>query len=251
MSDERDKTTTEYWSDIYTRQPRMRLPSGYFIGTLNLMRLLRLYVKPGMAFLEVGCAPGKMLAWVAEKLHANVSGIDYSTNGIDSSKKLFSALGISSDLRCEDFFATTFQSESFDVVYSAGVIEHFNDPTAAVLKHLQLCKPGGVAIIAVPNYGGIYGSLQKVLDPENLSIHNLKVLSSTGLQSAIPAIPDLKIRVFPFGSISPGILHFEKRIPPLIAKVIFWGMNTVGLLQPVTISALCPLLVLEIAHARG
>ena len=179
MKNKTSLMTRDYWSKTYRREPRMRLPSSLFVGTRNIQRILLPHIKTQMSFLEIGCAPGKILAWVANTFDAHVSGVDYAETGIEMSKKLFLSLGIEADLRCEDIFDTTFESGSFDVVYSAGLIEHFNDPSDVVRRHIDLCKPGGISIIVIPNYGGIYGMIQKCLDPENLALHNLKIMKKS------------------------------------------------------------------------
>ena len=77
-------------------------------------------------------APGKLLAWVAANLKADVAGLDYSEIGLATARRLFDALHLSADFRCEDLRQTTFAPESFDVVLSIGVIEHFDDPRGVV-----------------------------------------------------------------------------------------------------------------------
>jgi cyclopropane fatty-acyl-phospholipid synthase-like methyltransferase len=67
------KTDQTHWDDIWSNKRSMRLPTGVFVGTANIYRLLKSYVSPGMRVLEIGCAPGKMLAWVAMALQARVS----------------------------------------------------------------------------------------------------------------------------------------------------------------------------------
>jgi 2-polyprenyl-3-methyl-5-hydroxy-6-metoxy-1,4-benzoquinol methylase len=135
----------EHWDDVWSTPPRARLPSSLWIGIGDLQRLLRAHVKPGMRFLEVGCAPGKMLAWVARVLGAEVAGVDYSPRGVTLSRELLHTPGVAADLRCENIFATSFEPGSFDVVFSAGVIEHFEDPRDIVCRHLRLARPGGTA----------------------------------------------------------------------------------------------------------
>src|SRR5690242_13770578 len=97
------KTTQDHWESAHSAAPvRMRLPSPLNVATLNFMRLLRRYVQPGMRVLEVGCAPGKYLSWIAKVLKGEVAGVDYSHAGIGTVHALFTALGIKGDLRCED-----------------------------------------------------------------------------------------------------------------------------------------------------
>ncbi len=50
-----------------------------------------------------------------------------------------------------DIRAVPFRSASVDLVYSMGTIEHFLDSGVAVREIFQVLKPGGTAIIGVPN----------------------------------------------------------------------------------------------------
>lgn len=245
------KTTADYWDGAWSMSPRMRLPSGLWIGVRDLQRFLRRHVKPGMSVLEIGCAPGKTLAWLAKRLEAQVAGVDYSERGLAFARALFRALGIDGDLRCEDVFATTFPPGSFDVVFSVGVIEHFDDPREIVRRHVTLTKPGGIAVIAIPNYGGIYGRLQRRFDPANLAIHNLEIMSPPGLTVLAPSDLIDGVRAYPAGRLSPWLISFEKRWPAGLARTVSHLLNGVGLLQPMDVTPLCPTLVLELRRQGG
>lgn len=246
LNNEACKTNQDYWNKILSKKPRMRVPSGIFVGTVNLFRLLKRCISPGMSVLEIGCAPGKILAWAATVLKAQVSGLDYSESGINTSKELFSKLGISGDLRCENVLETSFAEGSFDFVFSCGVIEHFNNPEKIVDIHVKLLKPGGKALITIPNYGGIYGRLQQYFDPENLALHNLEIMTPTALKSLVAPSFDGSVRSYPFGRFSL-ILILDKKLPEWLARIMTLFLNVIGHLQPCDISILCPFLVLEIS----
>src|SRR5689334_1371714 len=102
--DEGSKTEQAHWEAGNQIAVRRRLPSRLNVGVLNLTTLLQKHVKPGHKYLEIGCAPGKMLAWVAATLKAEVSGLDYSRPGISTCRTLFDALGLKCDLHEGDFF---------------------------------------------------------------------------------------------------------------------------------------------------
>ena len=238
-------STAGYWDGVWAGNIRLRLPSPYIVATRNLQRLLRRYVRPGDRFLEIGCAPGKILAWAASELRADVAGLDYSEPGLATSRHLFEALHLSGDLRCEDLGQTTFAAGSFDVVYSSGLIEHFADPREIVGQHLRLVKPGGTAVITVPNYRGIYGTLQRYFDAENLRIHNLDIMSVPALTGLVTA-GGHTVRAFPSGRVSPWLVSVEKRWPVAVTRLVCHAVNAVALVQPFDITALCPMLVLEI-----
>lgn len=198
-----------------------------------------------MRFLEVGCAPGKTIAWVARELGARVAGADYSPRGVEISRDLLRSVGVDGDVRCEDILATTFEPASFDVVFSGGVIEHFDDPREIVRAHVGLARPGGKIIITIPHYGGLYGHLQRHFDPANLALHNLAIMGPDALRGLAPADLATRARAYPAGRVSPWLVNFERRWPRLLARVVSHLVNGVGLVQPVEVRALCPTLVLE------
>lgn len=251
--EERDNklTTQPYWEGVYSRAPKMRLlPKSLIVPARDIQKLLRRYIKPQMQVLEIGCAPGKQLAYVSKHLKAKVSGVDYSERGIDFTRQLFKALGLEGDFRCEDIFSTTFPPGAFDFVYSEGVIEHFDDPTEIVRRHVELLKPGGAALITIPNYRKIYGRLQRHFDPENLSIHNLDIMTKSALSKLAPSDLLEDAQVFSTGKLNPWLVSLDKKLPSLLSKVVSHSLNAVGILQPFEIDGLCPSLALKMTRLK-
>lgn len=241
------KTGKQYWDTAWSNGVRMRLPSGLFVSTRNIQRLLKKHVTPGMRYLEIGCAPGKMLAWVAKILKAEVCGIDYSERGMRTAVQLFDHLGISGDLRCEDVFNTSFHEDTFDFVFSSGVIEHFDDPRLLVEIHVKLLKPGGRALIAIPNLGGIYGHIQHFLDPDIMNLHNTEIMQLTALYDLAPIHMVEHVRSYAFGR--PMAMFIPgKHLRGFVARGITPLLNVIGQLQPFDVAFLCPLLVVEMTR---
>jgi 2-polyprenyl-3-methyl-5-hydroxy-6-metoxy-1,4-benzoquinol methylase len=250
MDDEGRKTTHQYWNDLWRSRVRMCLPSGLFVGTKNLKTLIKSRIRPGMRLLEIGCSHGKMLSWASAELGVKTAGLDYSENGIRTARALFDHLGLEADFRCEDVFSTTFEQGSFDLVCSFGLIEHFDDPTEVVRRHLLFAKPGGRALIAIPNYGGIYGRLQRWFDPGNLGMHNLDIMDCRVLARLVPGDLAEEIRSFPAGRLSPWLISFENKWSRGMSNIVCHFFNVLGLIQPVDIEGLCPLLVLEMTRKK-
>lgn len=240
------KTEQEHWDNAWQLQVNPRLPSKLNVSVMDTTRLLKKYIKPGNRYIEIGCAPGKILAWATSVLKADAVGLDYSEVGIRQCKILFDALGLKIDLRHADLFNNDLPKETFDVVASFGVIEHFDDARLAVQNHLDLVAPGGVALIVVPNYRSIYGSLQRWCDLTNLELHNLEIMTPSALTALVSSKNASNARAYYFGSVSPWLVNFEKCLPRAVAKLISLSVNTFGLFQPITINALAPMLVLEI-----
>lgn len=246
LNKEGRKTEQAYW-DSNSQEPIMyRLPSRLNVGVLNITRLLKRYVSPGSRYLEIGCAPGKLLAWAASVLNADVAGLDYSEPGIAKCRTLFNALNLKVNLYHDDFFNHHLPHAFFDVVTSFGVIEHFDDARPVVQRHLDLVKPGGVALITVPNYGGVYGLLQRWCDAPNLALHNLEIMNPRSLAMLVDSSDVERVWAYPFGAMSPWLVSLDKRLPRFGAKLVSLGVNALGLLQPITIEVLTPMLVLEV-----
>lgn len=240
------KTEQSHWDMTWQAEVKPKLPSKLNVSTLNVMRLLKRSVKPGSRYLEIGCAPGKMLAWVTSVLKAETSGLDYSAPGISKCHSLFNALGLKTNLYNEDLFHHRLPLASFDIVTSFGVIEHFGEPRPVIQKHLDLVAPGGIALITVPNYGGVYGSIQRYCDTPNLALHNLEIMSPSALTALVDSSYIESVRAYAFGSISPWLITPHKRLSPSVSKLLFFAVNAIELVQLLTIEAVAPLLVLEI-----
>lgn len=245
-----EKTELVHWESAWAARPRLSFASGLDVGTRNVLRLLRRYLRPCLRYVEVGCAPGKILSWVAREIQAPVCGIDYSPMGVDTANWLCNGLGVEADIRCEDAMHSSFEGGTFDLVFSCGLIEHFEDPVPMVAAHVRLLAPGGTALIAVPNYSGIYLKLQAWCDAENLAIHNLDIMNEPVMKALAPTSPELTSRAFYFGSFSPWLISLPDKLGGM-GKVLSWGLNFLAYLQPVDIKVLCPLVVLEVNRAAA
>lgn len=139
--------------------------------------------KPPARALEIGSAPGHALLRWRESFGHDVYGLDISGKGLEYQRRLFAKYGVAEDHSIfGDFLDPKFQDRYegyFDVVQSAGVIEHFADPDAAVAAHLRVLKPAGTLIVSVPNIVGMYRLL---MTKEVVATHNLNTTRMTGFR---------------------------------------------------------------------
>jgi SAM-dependent methyltransferase len=181
--------------------------------------------------LEVGCAPGKWLHFLAKELGLKPSGIEYSEAGMKATVKNFQLLGLTDagSIRAGDFFQIT-PDKQFDVVMSFGFIEHFTDVDAVVERHLRWVKPGGILVLGVPNMRWIYAAAQRILNQEILDKHNTSIMNldyfahlerQFGLSSLFtgyigsfePALPIPKPKIEnPWQFIVKGIIWVARRV---------------------------------------
>ncbi len=95
----------------------------------------------GARLLEVGCGMGTDLLQFARG-GAKVTGIDLTPRSIAISRRHFEIYGQRGDFAISDCEKLPFTSESFDVVYSNGVLHHTPDTEGAVRELHRVLRHG-------------------------------------------------------------------------------------------------------------
>jgi SAM-dependent methyltransferase len=100
----------------------------------------------GGQLLDVACGQGKFLAY-AHSRGFELTGVDVSDVAVEIAgervPEAHVVLGAGESLPFED--------DSFDVVTCIGSLEHFPDPAAGAAEMARVLRPGGSAVIFVPN----------------------------------------------------------------------------------------------------
>jgi len=103
----------------------------------------RILKNKGKDLLEIGAGSGLFLS-LLKKASLNVSGIEMSSSGVKYAKETF-------DIDLEKcFFEDYNSSNQFDMIVGFHVLEHFNDPVAAIIKMRYNLKDGGYLYLKVP-----------------------------------------------------------------------------------------------------
>jgi len=96
--------------------------------------------------LEVGCGRGTMSLYLAKYLGLRVTLADISEEAVKVAKELFEQYGQSAKFSVEDSENLFFADNSFDVIVSIGLAEHFEDCTKLFSEQYRVLKPGGMMI---------------------------------------------------------------------------------------------------------
>jgi ubiquinone/menaquinone biosynthesis C-methylase UbiE len=112
----------------------------------------------GKKVLEIGYGAGTDLLEFARN-GAQVSGIDLTEAARTLAAQRAESEGLSIDLRVGGAEALPWPDETFDIVYSFGVIHHAAHPESVVAEACRVLNPGGVLKVMLYNRRSINGFL--------------------------------------------------------------------------------------------
>jgi SAM-dependent methyltransferase len=112
----------------------------------------------GLRVLEIGVGMGAdYLEWL--KAGALATGVDLSATSMERARQRAELAGYQPDLRVADAEQLPFADNSFDVVYSYGVMHHSPNTAQCVREAWRVLKPGGQARIMVYHHPSITGAM--------------------------------------------------------------------------------------------
>ncbi len=96
----------------------------------------------GKKVLEIGCGMGCMAMNWAQR-GALVTAVDLNPTSVAQTRQRFAQFGLEGDIRESDGESLPFADESFDYVYSWGVLHHTPGTRKALAEVHRVLKPGG------------------------------------------------------------------------------------------------------------
>jgi ubiquinone/menaquinone biosynthesis C-methylase UbiE len=112
----------------------------------------------GLRILEVGVGMGAdYLQWL--KAGAVVSGIDLSAQSVQQARKRCMQAGHIPDLQEADAENLPFAAETFDLLYSYGVMHHSPNTERCIQEAWRVLKPGGSLKIMLYHYASLTGAM--------------------------------------------------------------------------------------------
>ena len=94
----------------------------------------------GLKVLEIGCGLGTDGAQFAEA-GADYTGVDLTEAAVELARKRFELFDLPGKFQTADAENLDFADESFDLVYSHGVLHHTPETAKAIRKFIACCVP--------------------------------------------------------------------------------------------------------------
>jgi SAM-dependent methyltransferase len=100
----------------------------------------------GLRVLEIGCGLGTDGAQFARG-GALYTGVDLTDAAVSLARRNFELRGLKGEFRTADAENMDFADDTFDLVYSHGVLHHTPDTARAIREVHRVLKPGGRAVV--------------------------------------------------------------------------------------------------------
>ena len=147
--------TADFWEDCWTDS--LFEEAVNFSNIDPLRPLFEKFLKPGSLMFEGGCGIGHLLAYYSAR-GFNVVGLDFALDALRTLHVRQPNLKLAGG----DVFRLPFADKSFDLYYSGGVVEHFEDgPEVALREAIRVLKDDGTLLVSVP----YYSPLRRLLRP--------------------------------------------------------------------------------------
>jgi SAM-dependent methyltransferase len=134
---EAERASETYFSEIEERRYRTHY---------HLVDLFRRLDGSTGRLLEVGCGIGVDSLQLA-RCGFDVTAVDLTENALRIAREFASRRGLSVDFRLGNAEGLDFPDESFDVVYSFGVLHHTPDLQQSIMEVHRVLKAGGTAYV--------------------------------------------------------------------------------------------------------
>lgn len=144
-----------YWDKIYkTREPVLFDPLDWRnAASLSFIEKINSLIKPSDRILEIGGGGGQISCYLAKKNpDTSFTVIDFSREGCLEAEKLSKQQKIPLEVIDIDFFSQEKSlADSFEMLFSLGVAEHFSDLPSTIKSMAFYLKQKGKIFTLIPN----------------------------------------------------------------------------------------------------
>ncbi|MBI1805373.1 MAG: methyltransferase domain-containing protein [Ignavibacteriae bacterium] len=118
--------------------------------------LKRIFTRPGLEALDVGCGTGEISSRIAREFSTkHVTGIDLAESHIRLAKKRFDGIaGVS--FQQADATTMPFEDDTFDIALCRHMLQAIPKPLAVIKEMIRVIKPGGWLYSLAEDYGMLF-----------------------------------------------------------------------------------------------
>lgn len=150
----------EIWDRLWAKREMLDIEEVItYDSSYYLLKRLIESPQDNIRILEVGCGSGiytlSLLREFQDYHRYSATLIDFSPIALSFARKNAEKKGVTANLGLADAFKLPFHDNTFDIVWNAGVNEHFNlkdEKRQLIFNEMtRVCKQGGQVIVIVPN----------------------------------------------------------------------------------------------------
>ncbi|WP_341226537.1 class I SAM-dependent methyltransferase [uncultured Arcticibacterium sp.] len=177
-------TSREFWLNYWESKKNLVFPVPQNLILSDFLREIcnKRNIKNS---LELGGFPGHYSVYLQKYLDVDATLLDYVIH-----PKIFTELLAANQLNEKgvhiieaDLFNIK-NKEKYDLVFSNGLIEHFENTQEIVNIHASFLKEKGTLFISIPNFKGLNGWMQKKFDKDNFEKHYIACMDLDVLKKA-------------------------------------------------------------------
>ena len=135
--------TTNEWNNQWINEGKIQ--DVIFNNSYSFRRLKEYIKESNIKVCEFGCGGGLWLKFFKD-LGCSVYGVDTSQEGLNLANQR-----VIGDLRFESVEKTSFNDNEFDLVFSLGLLEHFNDEQIISILKEKIRVSKSKVVVSVPN----------------------------------------------------------------------------------------------------
>lgn len=217
-----DTAGKAFWDDTWANYRPQVYPGPIF----EFHKLYSTYLPHDnqMTFVEIGAMPGNHMVYFNKEFGYRVTGIDYCSD-VAAITATMHINGIHEyALINADVFSLK-DAAQYDVVFSSGFVEHFEDYETVLALHSRMVKLGGYLLITVPNTKYLHKVLMKIFCPEIYQVHRDYLMSRSVLRAGVEKLGfevmycDYLKTFRPFYPL-PGPIRFGARIVNKLLRLL-------------------------------
>jgi len=213
-----DIAKIEHWDDLWKHTRRVPAVSRINYYDFRLRGLFDPLAPAGSRVLELGCGGSRWVPYFNFALHCETWGIDYSPEGLNLIRRSLPPANTCRLVQGDFFDEDALPRAYFDFVYSLGFVEHFSDTTVVTRRISDLLRPGGKVMTLIPNFVGLYGSLQELVDSDVFRKHIVMDGATLDEKHQVAGLAPVHPAQF-WGCFGPGVVNYTSLGPRA------WGLG--------------------------